>query len=98
MIQIVSGEANEVNETPALRRQPTLFPRPASKKGEHPRTVIFKVIFKFTVTHPDEKEEDDRKTLREVIDKIIDKIPTDKRAKAKKILNNLLEETKVSLK
>ena len=50
------------------------------------------------MTHPDEKEEDDRKTLREVIDKIIDKIPTDKRAKAKKILSNLLEETKVLFK
>lgn len=50
------------------------------------------------MTHPDEKEEDDRKTLREVIDNIIEKIPTDKRAKAKKILFNLLEETKVSLR
>ena len=50
------------------------------------------------MTHPDEKEEDDRKTLREVIDNIIDKIPTDKRAKAKKILFNLLEETKVLFK
>ena len=42
-----------------------------------------------------EEDEEDKKTIREIVEKLIPKFPKDKREKAKRILNQLVAETKV---
>ena len=41
-------------------------------------------------------EEEDRRTIREMIDKLIPNFPKDKREKAKQVLHQLLAESKVT--
>ena len=41
-------------------------------------------------------EEEDRKTIREMIDKLIPNFPKDKREKAKQVLHRLVAESKVT--
>ena len=43
-----------------------------------------------------DEDEEDKKTLKEMIEKIIPKFPKDKREKAKQVLHRLVTETKVT--
>ena len=42
-----------------------------------------------------EEDEEDKKTIREIVEKLIPKFPKEKREKAKQILYQLVAETKV---